>query len=181
MTSANGAWTLNFTDNTHGNVVAADGSVNSFTLPDFASDPNYTANFTPVTSMVQFGVFKNGTNVNNNQTVTVTGVGVTNSATTLFDDFSGPGLTALNGWQVAEYYQFAAVRAIWQPRGTAYWIHWNTTASGWSVQSSSNLLSGWADGGVTYTYPDSTGTNTLGAVPTTSLPAGNAAFFRLIK
>jgi hypothetical protein len=131
--------------------------------------------------MVQFGIFKNGTNVNNNQTLTLTGVGVTNSATVLSDDFSGPGLTATNDWQIAEYYQDAATRAIWQPRGTAYWIHWNTTASGWSVQSSDSLSNTWADAGVTYTYPDATGTNTLGAIPTANLPDGNTGFFRLVK
>jgi len=180
MTSANGTWTLNFTDNTHGNVVAADGSVNAFTLPDFASDPSYTGNFSPVTSMVQFGIFKNGNITNNNKTVTLTGVGVTNSVTTLFDNFGGPGLTANNGWQVAEYYQFAANRAIWQPGGASFIIRWNTTTSGWSVQSSSNLFN-WGNGGVTYTYADATGTNTLGAVQTTNLPAGDAAYFRLVK
>lgn len=181
MTNANGTWSLNFSDNTHGTVIAADGSVNSFTLPDFVNDPNSTGNFTPSTSMVQFGVFKNGNIVNNNQTFTLTQVGVTNSVTTLYDSFGGPGLTANNNWQIAEYYQFAAVRAIWQPSGIAYWLRWNTTASGWSPQSTSNLLSGWANAGVTYTYPDSTGTNTLGGVPAASLPSSNAGFFRLVK
>jgi len=130
--------------------------------------------------MVQFGIFKNGNITNNNKTVTLTGVGVTNSVTTLFDNFGGPGLTANNGWQVAEYYQFAANRAIWQPGGASFIIRWNTTTSGWSVQSSSNLYN-WGNGGVTYTYADATGTNTLGAVQTTNLPAGDAAYFRLVK
>ena len=181
MQNANGTWTLAFSDNTHGSVIAGDGSVNNFTLPDFASDPNYSANFTPATSMVQFGVFKNGNVTNNSQTFTMTAVGVTNSALTLGDNFSGPGLTANNNWQVAEYYQFGADRAIWQPFGTAYWLKWNTTVASWGVQSSSNLLGGWNSAGVTYTYPDSTGTNTLGAVPATNLPAGNSGFFRLVK
>ena len=43
MANANGTWTLAFSDNTHGTVTAADGSVSNFTLPDFSSDPNYTA------------------------------------------------------------------------------------------------------------------------------------------
>ena len=183
MASANGTWALNFTDNTHGSVTAADGSVNTFTLPDFVNDPNYAGNFSPGSSMVQLGVFKNGNTNNNSKSAIFTHVVVTNaSAGVLYDDgFSGPGLKGNYSWQVAEYYQDAAVRAIWQPYGTAYWIQWNTTASGWSVQSSSNLLSAWGDAGVTYTYVDTTGTNTLGAIPTTSLPAGNAAFFRLTK
>jgi hypothetical protein len=186
MASANGTWSLNFTDNTHGNIVAADGSVNSFTLPDFSSDPNYTANFTPVTSMVQFGVFKNGNSANNSLSTTFTHVVVTNAnsgttSTNYNDSFSGPGLTANYAWQVAEYYQDASDRAIWQPSGTAYWIKWNATVSGWSVQSTSNLLGAWSNAGVTYTSVDGTGTNTLGAVPAASLPAGNAGFFRLTK
>jgi hypothetical protein len=183
MANANGTWTLNFTDNTHGNLVAADHSVNSFTLPDFSSDPNYTANFTPVTSMVQFGVFKNGNTNNNSKGTTFTHVLVTNNVggTIFSDSFGGPGLNANYNWQVAEYYQFAANRAIWQPSGTAYWIKWNTTASGWGVQSSSNLLSSWSNAGVTYTYVDNTGTNTVGAIPTASLPLGKASYFELKK
>ncbi len=181
MVSANGTWSMSFSDNTHGTVTAADGSVSNFTLPDFSNDPNYTANFTPASSMVQFGVFKNGNTNNNNRTFTLTSVAVTNSVTTLADNFAGPGLTAIYNWQVAEYYQFAANRAIWQPFGTAYWLTWNTAANGWGVQSSSNILSGWTNAGVTYTYHDSSGTNTLGAIPTTNLPAGNSGFFRLVK
>lgn len=183
MASANGTWSLNFTDNTHGNVTAADGSVNSFTLPDFYDDPNYNANFTPLTSVVQFGVFKNGNVTNNNQTATITSVLVSNAVdgTLLQDGFNGPGLTANYNWQVSEYYLDAADRAIWQPFGTGYWLRWNTTAAGWNVQSTSNLLSGWNNGGVTYTYTDDTGSNTLGAVPITNLPAGNAGFFQLVK
>ncbi|HXT12762.1 MAG TPA: hypothetical protein VN873_14465 [Candidatus Angelobacter sp.] len=181
MANANGTWSLNFTDDTHGNVVAADGSVNNFTLPDFLSDPNYTGNFGPSESFVNFGVFKNGNITNNNQTFTMTAETVTNSVTSLIDNFSGPGLTANNNWQIAEYYQFAADRAVWQPFGTAFFIHWNTTASGWSVQSSSNLLGNWGSAGVTYTFPDGTGTNTVGAISATNLPSGGAGFFRLVK
>jgi len=130
--------------------------------------------------MIQFGVFKNGNTNNNDKTCTLVGVGVTNAQTTLADNFSGPGLTANNNWRVAEYYQFAANRAIWQPSGTAYWLKWNTAAGGWNVQTSSNLVN-WANAGVTYTYADSTGTNTLGAVPLTNLPSGRSAYFRLEK
>ena len=186
MASANGTWSLNFTDNTHGNLVAADHSVNSFTLPDFYNDPNYTANFTPVTSMVQFGVFKNGSSANNSLSTTFTHVVVTNAmagitSTNYNDSFNGTNLTSEYAWQVAEYYQDAADRAIWIPQNTAWWIKWNATVSGWSAQSTSNLLGAWSNAGVTYTYVDGTGTNTLGAIPAASLPAGNAHFFRLTK
>jgi hypothetical protein len=182
MASANGTWSLNFSDNTHGNIVAADGSVNSFTLPDFYSDPNYTANFTPATSLVQFGVFKNGNNANNNLSTIFSHVSVSDANGTIYNDsFNGTNLTSEYAWQVAEYYLDAADRAIWIPQNTGWWIKWNATVSGWSVQSTSNLLGNWSNAGVTYTYVDGTGTNTLGAIPAASLPAGNAAFFRLVK
>ncbi|MGA9449970.1 MAG: hypothetical protein WBW41_01360 [Verrucomicrobiia bacterium] len=180
MASMNGTWALNFTDNTHGNITAPDQSVNSFTVPDFSSDPDYTANFNPATSAISFGVFKNGNVLNNGQSITINNVTVANSTGTIYNDsFGGPGLDANNNWQVAEYYQYAADRTIWIPAGTAWWIKWDATALGWSVQSAPDLTS-WADAGVTYTYVDTTGTNTLGAIPSASLPAGNAAFFRMM-
>jgi hypothetical protein len=186
MANANGTWSLNFTDNTHGNIVAADGSVNSFTLPDFYNDPNYTANFTPVTSMVQFGVFKNGRSANNSLATTFTHVVVTNAmagitSTNYNDSFSGPGLTGKYAWQVAQYYQDGANRTEWLPYGTAWWLGWGLSGSGYGVQSASSITGPWSNAGVTYTYTDVTGTNIFSAVPAASLPAGNAGFFRLTK
>jgi hypothetical protein len=178
MASANGTWVLNFTDNTHGNITAPDQSVNSFTVPDFSSDPNYIANFGPSESGVYFGAAKNGNVKNNSQSITIDNVTVANSTGTIYNDsFGGPGLTANNAWQVTEYYQFAADRAIWVPAGTGWWVKWNTTALGWSVQSAPDLNT-WGSAGVTYSFVDSTGTNTLGAIPAAGLPS--ADFFRLM-
>ncbi len=181
MTSANGQWTLAFSDNTDGTITGPDNIPHSFTLPDFSSDPNYTANFNPATSMVAFGVFKNGNEVNNGQSATFSNVEVSNSAGTVYNDsFSGPGLTANIDWQVAEYYQYAADRVVWVPENVGYWLKWNTTAIGWSALSSANVAGPYSDAGVTYTVIDGTGTNTLGAVPIGSLPAGNAGFFEIM-
>lgn len=183
-TSANGVWALNFTDNTDGNITFNGTVVTNFTLPAFLNDTNYTANFTPGTSWVDFGVYKhdiNNTGVNNNQSAVFTQVLVTNSTLGVVynDTFPGPGLMGTYAWQVAEYYQYAANRVSWQPPGTAYWLVWDTSASSWTAQSSSNIVSGWGNAGLSYSYVDTTGTNTWGAVPQTNLPAGNAAFFRL--
>lgn len=182
--SANGTWTLNFSDNLHGSILGPDGSmVGSFTLPDFSSDPNYTGNFNPGTSMVQFGLAKNdaqNTGVNNGQSATFTHVAVTNMNGTIYDDsFTGPGLAAKYAWQVAEYYQDAANRVTWSPYGTAWWLKWGVPSLGYTVQSAASLSGPWGDAGVSYSYADSTGTNYYGAIPASSLPAGNAAFFRL--
>jgi len=181
MASANGTWSLNFSDNTHGSIVGPGGTViTNFTLPDFVNDPNYTANFTPATSFVHFGVFKNdihNTGVNNSKSAIFTQALVTNMSSTINENFNGPGLTANYKWQVAQYYQDAANRILWIPQGTAWFLKWNATQSGTSVQSTTNLVNPWGSSGVTYTFIDTTGTNTVAAVPAS--PSNNQ-FFRLL-
>lgn len=186
-TTANGTWALNFSDNTHGAIVGPDGAVaGAIVLPDFSSDPNYTANFSPSTSCLQFGVAKNdgnNTGVNNNQSAYFNRVVVTNmSSGVIYDDtFNGPGLTANYPWRSATDWQYGANRVLWQPSGTAYWLNFGEPSAGYTVLSAGSLAGPWGDAGVTYTYSDATGTNHFSAIPTANLPAGNAAFFRLKK
>jgi hypothetical protein len=185
-TSANGTWTLNFSDNTHGAIVGPDGAVaGTIDLPDFPSDPNYAGNFTPFTSCIQFGVAKNDTDntgVNNNQSAYFNHVVVTNSGGVVYDDtFGGPGLTANYAWQTATDWQFGANRVLWQPAGTAFWLNYGDPSSGYTFQVAGSLAGPWADAGVVYSYSDASGTNHFGAVPTANLPAGNTGFFRMVK
>lgn len=182
-TSANGAWALNFSDNTHASITFNGTVITNFTVPDFSSDPNYNANFTPPTptSAVDFGVYKDGNNTNDNQSAIFTSVQATNTTVAITDNFSGPGLTGNNNWQVAEYYQYSANRTTWIPANTAFWLEWNSTISGFNVQSSTSLLGTWANAGVTYTYIDGTGTNTIAAIPDSILPVGGVDFFDLLK
>jgi hypothetical protein len=179
MASANGTWSLSFSDNTHGSIVAADNSVHNFTLPDLSG------NFLPGTSLVQFGVAKNdalNNGANNNLSVLLSHVSVGTSAGTIYDDsFNGPGLTGKYLWRVASYYLDTANRVSWQPNNTAYWLVWGNPYQGYSPQSAANAAGPWGDAGVTYSYTDLSGTNHLGAIPAPSLPAGNTGFFRLTK
>jgi len=178
MTSMNGPWSLTFTSNTGGYVTGPNGLVGNFTMPDLSALPN----FTPADSCVAYGIFKNGNTNNNLMSATFASVGESTSGTApvYSESFSGPGLTANYAWQVAEYYLDAANRAVWVPAGTGYWVKWNATVAGWAVNSTGDLLGTWLPGaGVTYTYVDATGTNTVAAVPAASLPAGNAGFFQL--
>jgi hypothetical protein len=181
MTSANGAWALNFSDNTHASITLNGTVITNFTVPNFSSDPNYTANFTPATSAVNFGVYKDGQNVDDNQSVVFTDMQATNTSVAIRDNFNGPGLTASNAWVITEYYMDGANRTTWIPANTAFWLTWNSTQAGFAVQSSTNLLGTWGSAGVTYTYPDTTGTNTIAAVPASTLPPGGADFFDLLK
>jgi hypothetical protein len=183
MTSANGTWTLSFSDNTHLTITGPGGTSKGLTLPDFSSDPNYTANFSPADSLVQFGVAKNDANntgVNDNQSTIFTDVIASNSVVSYNDTFNA-GLTGNYSWQVAMYYQDAADRVFWQPYGTAWWLQWGLPSTGYTVQSAANIAGPWSSAGVTYSYTDSSGTNIFGAIPSASLPAANAGFFELIN
>lgn len=189
LASANGTWTLSFSSATAGTITTPGGSNITFTLPNFQADPNYNNNFGPTmgTSMVQFGLFKNDvflTGVNDGQSATITHVTVATSLGTNYNDsFGGPGLTANYAWQIAEYYEDGYDREVWIPAGTAYWLKWNTTVAGYTVLSTNSLAggyAGWPSAGVTYTYTDATGTNTLGAIPASAV-TNKTSFFEIVK
>jgi hypothetical protein len=180
LTSANGTWALNFTDNTHVTILGPGGIlVSNVTLPD------YSASFAPATSFIHFGVFKNdgnATGVNNNQSATFASILVTNSTGVQYNEnFGGPGLTANYSWLIAEYYQDAANRVTWVPQNTAFWLKWGATGSGVTVQNALDAAGPWGTAGVTYTYIDTTGTNTVAAIPSSIVAGQNAEFFRLQK
>lgn len=173
LTSANGTWALNFVNNTQGTITLNGTVETNFTIPDFYDDPNYNANFTPTTSFIDVGVFKNdflATGVNDNQSAIFTGVLLTNTTVAISDNFSGPGLIANNAWQIAEYYEDASDRVTWIPANTLFWLTWNTTQSGYAVQSATSPLGPWSPASGIYTYIDVTGTNTVAAIPYSTLP-----------
>ena len=176
LASANGTWSLNFTDDTHGNIVGPNGLV----VTNFTLDADTAAIFTaPAASFVQFGAFKNdslNTGKSDNKGYILTHVLVTNANGTIFNDNFSAGLTNNYAWRVSSA---AAITSI--PQGTAFWLQWSVPDNGFTAQSAASLTGTWGDAGITYIYTDTTGTNRLGAVPAVNLPVGNNAFFRLIN
>jgi len=176
LASANGTWSLNFSDDSHGSLVGPNGTV----LTNFLLDADMMAYFTgPSASFVQVGAFKNdGSNSgkSDNKGFILTSVLMTNINGTLFDDNFATGLTNNYAWRVTSP---TAITSI--PQGTAYWLKWGLPDIGFTAQSAASLTGNWDDAGITYIYTDATGTNRFGAVPFVSLPVGDAAFFRLIN
>jgi len=176
FTSANGTWTLNFSDDTHGSIVGPNGLV----VTNITLDADMMTYFTaPSASFVQVGAFKNDSlnaGTSDNKGFILTQVLMTNVNATIFNDDFSAGLTNNYAWRVTSA---AAITSI--PQGTAYWLKWGVPDNGFTPQSAASVLGGWSDAGITYIYTDTTGTNRFGAVPTVSLPAGNNAFFRLIN
>ena len=181
MTSANGTWKLQFTSDTDGSIIAPDNSVvTNFTMPSFNLDPNYFANFEPAASFVQFGLFKNNGDLdngsNNFKGFTLTHVHVENGNGVYFDDSFIGSMTNTYAWRVTSQQQ-----VTYTPYNTAYWLQWTVPDGGFTQQSATNVAGPWADAGITYITTDFTGTNRFGAVPSSAMPAGPNAFFRLMK
>ncbi len=176
LPSGNGTWGVVFSDDLNGSIVGPTGVLTNFTLPE-----GVQGNFAPSMSFLQFGVFKNdvqNSGVNDSQSAVFTHVVVTNSSMGVIfdDDFAGPGLTAKYEWRAT-----ASTRTQWIPPGTGYWLTWSLPDLNFNLQSAGNISGPWADAGASFSYIDGTGTNRIAAIPTTNLPAGDAAFFRLVK
>jgi hypothetical protein len=168
-----GTWTVTFSDATHGSLSGPGITTTNFTLPEGA----VTSNFSPSTSFVQFGNFKNdGANDghNNDATGTFSHVKITGTAAPIDDDFSGATLTNKYAWRKTH-----ATEVQYIAPGTAWFLNWTVPAFGFTPNVASLITGPW----VPMTLPDqyTIGTNVYAAVPASALPAGNKAFFAMIN
>lgn len=167
-----GTWNLTFTDNTHATVTGPGITATNFTLPDDA----VTFNFSPSSSYIQFGFFKNdGANDgHNNQTSgTFSRVHFNGTVYPIDDSFNGATLTNNYVWRVT-----SPTAVTYVPPGTAWWVNWTLPADGFSVQSAPSVLGPWGDASVTNTYQS--GAMMYGAVPGAAADGPNW-FFRLAR
>ena len=168
--SALGTWTVTFADATHGSLSGPGITTTNFTLPDEA----VASNFSPATSFVQFGCFKNdGANDghNNDATGTFGHVMITGSAAPIDDDFSGAALTNNYAWR-----QTSANEVQYVAPGTAWFLSWSAPAFGFKPFVASSLAGPW---NTLAGSPYQNGTNIYVAALTNALPAGGKAFFRV--
>jgi hypothetical protein len=181
--TALGTWTLTFTDATSGSVTGPGLTATNFTLPAEA-----VANFTAAAGgdCLQFGIFKNdGVNNgrNNQASGTFSAVEMTvNGSPVLQDKFPGPGLTANNAWRKTT--SSGGANAVqWVPPGIAWWLTWTLPDDGFEAMGANAVNVPFVDAGVgsavglTFT----SGATKTGGVPAANVPAGDAAFFRMIK
>jgi hypothetical protein len=171
--TAVGTWSLTFTDPTNAVVTGPGITATNFTLPEEA----VLNNFSPATSFMQLGVFKNdGANDghNNNASGTFSRFQFTGGAAAFDDNFSAATLTNNYVWRVT---RASSVTHI--PPGTAWWLNWTLPADGYSVISAPTVNGPWDNASVTNLVQR--GAIMYGPVSTEVLPPGGAAFFRLAK
>jgi hypothetical protein len=135
-------------------------------------------NFSPATSFIQFGIFKNdGPNDGHNDNThgTYSRVTFDGTAGAAFDeDFSGDSLTNHYVWRTTSS---SAVQHI--PAGIAWKADWTIPADGFNLESAGSLAGPWSQVNLARSYQSFGRIN--GLVPQSALPAGNAAYFRTVK
>ena len=171
--NALGTWTVTFTDATHGSLSGPGLTTTNFTLPADA----VANNFSPGTSFVQFGNFKNDGNNdghNDNATGTFGRVQITGSTAPIDDDFSGATLTNKYAWR-----KTSANEVQYIAPGTAWFFSWTLPAQGFNPYVAPSVSGPWSP--LTLESQYQIGTNMIGAIATSTLPAGSSAFFRMTK
>jgi hypothetical protein len=171
--TAVGEWSVTFgVDNTSITITGPGGVSTTASLPQEVAD-----RFNCVVSFLQFGVFKNdgaGTGRNDGASATFRRISMSGGWFAFDDSFAGPGLTANYAWRTT-----SASAVTWSPPDVGWWLTWALPDDGFTMQVAPAVTGPYVDAGVTYTYTQ--GATRVGAIPLSSLPAGNAAFFRLVK
>jgi len=176
--SAIGTWTVTFTDPLNGSLSGPGITTTNFTLPGDA----VTNNFSPLTSFVQFGCFKNdgggpngtGDGHNDDASGTFGRVTIAGPSAPIDDNFNGSTLTNNYAWR-----KTSANEVQYVPPGTAWFLSWSVPAGGFYPNVASSILGPWSP--LTLTSQFQVGTNFIGAVPASAVPAGNKAFFCVVK
>ena len=166
-----GTWTVTFTDATHGNLTGPGLSATNFTMPEDA----VLSNFSPVTSFLQFGMFKNvGANDghNNQSAGTLSRVAFTGGAAPFDDQFSGATLTNNNAWR-----KTSASAVQYVPPGTAWVLDWTLPARGFIAQSAPAVTGVWGNAAISSSY--TIGSKVRNLIPGAGL--GNQNYYRLTK
>jgi hypothetical protein len=171
--SAVGTWTVTFNDPTNGVLTGPGSTATNFTLPEEA----VINNFSPSTSFIQFGIFKNdGPNDGHNNDIhgTYSRVMFDGQLSPFDDSFNGSTLTDLYAWRTTSA---SAVQHI--PAGIAWLATWTVPAQGFTLEGAGSITGPWTTVALTKSYQS--GGKVHGLVSQSALPAGSSAFFRTVR
>lgn len=168
-----GTWSISFTHDTNVTMSGPGGISTNFTIPLEAVQNN----FSPALSFVQFGFHKNDNENdghNNGVIGTFGNVKKTGGAATFDESFTGPTLTNTYAWRKTSqtYVQHVAPGVEWI-------LGWTLPAQGFSPQVAGAVTGSWSD--VTPAASYQAAGSAYAYINGSSIPAGDAAYFRLIK
>jgi hypothetical protein len=170
--SAVGTWSITFNNN-NVTMTAPNGSNTSFTMP--AADAAVFSDANGFTFLI--GSQPNSTSAIG-QRVVFSEAKIQGSSTLLDDQFLNDTTLNTNLWTVLAS---APAGILVVPTNTAYFVNWTVPDVGFSLQVGTNLASAtsWTDS--TLTPAGQIGRLKETLVPQSSLPVGNAGFYRLIQ
>ncbi len=171
-----GTWTVTFNNNTNVTMTGPGGASTNFSIPDASGA---TSSLFASNVVLFYGTQANSVTAENDHTVTsdfnVTGLGSAN-----FDDnfVADAGTLNTNIWIVNAAIP-QSVRMVGP--GNPYYVSWTLPASGFSLAATPSL-----SGNIVWSAPASygpflTGSTETQLISTSDLPAGNSAFFAMIK
>ena len=173
--TALGTWTIRFTSSTNVTLVAPGGNTSSFVIPAYEIG-HLTEGANGLN--VFLGMQANGTAALN-KAVVYSHFAISGSGTPFNENFlADTVLDTTNIWQTSQAAGAAGVLIV--PAGSAYWMSWTLPDGGFSPEVASGLINplGWTS--LTGTRITMNGIRTQ-LIPSSSLPAGNDAFLRLVK
>src|SRR5665213_925364 len=170
-----GKWTVEFTSSTNVTLITPSGTSTNLVIP-----PYNIGTLAPAGSLmnVYLGEQANNTNVQN-QAVVYANFSITGSSTPISDNFLADSTLNTNIWDNTESIVPDGVLVV--PASSAYWINWTLPANSFSPEIAASLTNplGWTMPASSTIVPMNA--SDWGLISTNDLPAGNAAFFRLIK
>ncbi len=169
-----GTWTLKFTSDQNGTIIAPDGNTASFTIPSY-----YITNFAETTGFNIYLGMQANTAPALNQGVVYSGASFQGVSSAHTETFTGQTTLNTNFW--VDTYTTGLGGTLIVPPTAPYWISWSTPAIGYSLLNSGSLGASavWQN---TSTYSQTLGAGTnFQLISSADLLNPNMDYFRLIK
>jgi hypothetical protein len=169
-----GKWSIIFTSDTNITMIAPDNSTTNFVMPTYN-----VGNFAEVSS---FDVYLGGQPnqaITFNEAVVYSNFAISNTVTPFYDNFLADTTLNTTNWDTSVSASPSGVLVV--PATAPYWATWTLPAGGYGLETGSTLSSfaSWTSPSM---YPV-VGLNGADSqlIDSSELPAGNTAFFNLIK
>lgn len=170
-----GTWSVKFTSDTDVTLTAPDGSTSSFSIPSYnASKLAATASGFDV-----FLGFQANNEASLNRAAVYSSFSVSGSLLPLSDDFMADTMLDTNVWDNSISGGPRGVLVV--PDNTSYWLPWTLPDAGFNPQVAPDLSdpNAWTSPSIGPVVPMVSQKAQL--IATSELPAGSAAYFRLLK
>ena len=173
-----GTWTIKFTSDTSGTLIAPNGNSTNFTMPIYNTTNNFSEQDIPG-FYVYLGMQANNADALN-QAVVYSNFAISNTAAPFYENFlTDSVLDTTNIWNTSA--ASGPLGVFVAPAGSSSWVTWTLPDAGFSLQVAPTLTNpfGWTSPSIGPRLAMLGVRSQL--VATSEIPAGPTAFFDLVK